>query len=110
MFQILWDKIYAVVNAFITRIQLYRYGLEMTSVLYSAGLNYQGSNPLRTEIRGIRNEVEELRKLIIKQADVINGLNTRLLVTEKALKTANVSSTGSVPATSPSNTVLPNSG
>lgn len=60
----------------------------MTSVLYSAGLNYQGSNPLRTEIRGIRNEVEELRKLIINQADAINGLNTRLAATEKALKAA----------------------
>jgi hypothetical protein len=63
----------------------------MTSVLYSAGLNYQGSNPLRTEIRGIRNEVEELRKLIITQADAINGLNSRLIVTEKALKAANAS-------------------
>jgi predicted nucleic acid-binding Zn-ribbon protein len=60
----------------------------MTSVLYSAGLNYQGSNPLRTEIRGIRNEIDELRKLIINQADAINVLNTRLAASEKALKAA----------------------
>ena len=79
----------------------------MTSVLYSAGLNYQGSNPLRTEIRGIRNEVEELRKLIINQADAINGLNSRLISTEKALKAANAA--GVIPAPS-ANTTVPNSG
>ena len=61
----------------------------MTSVLYSAGLNYQSSNPLRTEIRGIRSELEELRKLIVNQADVINGLNVRLVATEKTLKAVN---------------------
>uniref|UniRef100_A0A6C0APN9 Uncharacterized protein n=1 Tax=viral metagenome TaxID=1070528 RepID=A0A6C0APN9_9ZZZZ len=80
----------------------------MTSVLYSAGLNYQGSNPLRTEIRGIRNEVEELRKLIVNQADAINGLNTRLVSTEKALKAATAAATA--PTATPANTVLPNSG
>ena len=77
----------------------------MTSVLYSAGLNYQGSNPLRTEIRGIRNEVEELRKLSINQADAINGLNTRLLATEKALKAA----VAAIPATTATATTTSNS-
>ena len=58
----------------------------MTSVLYSAGLNYQGSNPIRTEIRGIRNEVTDLRTLVTKQAEVIDGLVTRLTAAEKSLK------------------------
>jgi hypothetical protein len=34
----------------------------MTSVLYSAGLNYQSGNPVRQEIVTIRREVESLRK------------------------------------------------
>jgi septal ring factor EnvC (AmiA/AmiB activator) len=80
----------------------------MTSVLYSAGLNYQGSNPLRTEIRGIRNEVEELRKLIVNQADAINGLNSRLISTEKALKAATASI--ATAAASSTNTTAPSSG
>lgn len=81
----------------------------MTSVLYSAGLNYQGSNPLRTEIRGIRNEVEELRKLIINQADAINGLNTRLVATEKALKTAVAAATATTASTASTATISSNS-
>jgi hypothetical protein len=35
---------------------------EMTSVLYSAGLNYQSSNPVRQEIVAVRREVTLLRK------------------------------------------------
>ena len=35
---------------------------EMTSVLYSAGLNYQTGNPLRQEIVAIRRDVDSLRK------------------------------------------------
>ena len=58
----------------------------MTSVLYSAGLNYQGSNPLRTEIRGIRNEVTDLRTLVTKQSEVIDSLVSRLAAAEKSLK------------------------
>ena len=36
----------------------------MTSVLYSAGLNYQTGNPVRSEIVAIRREVDVLRKQI----------------------------------------------
>ena len=34
----------------------------MTSVLYSAGLNYQTGNPVRQEIVAVRREVDTLRK------------------------------------------------
>mgnify|MGYP000502885992 CR=1 FL=1 len=34
----------------------------MTSVLYSAGLNYQAGNPVRQEILSVRREVDSLRK------------------------------------------------
>jgi hypothetical protein len=34
----------------------------MTSVLYSAGLNYQAGNPVRQEIVGVRRDVDSLRK------------------------------------------------
>jgi len=34
----------------------------MTSVLYSAGLNYQPGNPVRQEIVAVRRELESLRK------------------------------------------------
>ena len=34
----------------------------MTSVLYSAGLNYQTGNPVRQEIVALRREVDTLRK------------------------------------------------
>lgn len=36
----------------------------MTSVLYSAGLNYQAGNPVRQEIVGVKREVDVLRKQI----------------------------------------------
>ena len=36
----------------------------MTSVLYSAGLNYQMGNPVRQEIVAVRREVDSLRKQI----------------------------------------------
>lgn len=36
----------------------------MTSVLYSAGLNYQSGNPVRSEIVAVRREVDSLRKLV----------------------------------------------
>lgn len=35
---------------------------EMTSVLYSAGLNYQTGNPVRQEIVAVRRELDALRK------------------------------------------------
>jgi hypothetical protein len=37
---------------------------EMTSVLYSAGLNYQSGNPVRQEIVAVRRELDILRKLV----------------------------------------------
>lgn len=37
---------------------------EMTSVLYSAGLNYQTGNPVRQEIVAVRRELDSLRKHI----------------------------------------------
>lgn len=36
----------------------------MTSVLFGGGLNYQRNNPLGTEIRGLRADVEDIRRLI----------------------------------------------
>jgi len=36
----------------------------MTSVLYSAGLNYQSGNPVRSEIVALRREVDSLRKQV----------------------------------------------
>jgi hypothetical protein len=36
----------------------------MTSVLYSAGLNYQSGNPVRQEIVAVRRELDNLRKLV----------------------------------------------
>lgn len=33
----------------------------MSSVLYQSGLNYQATNPLRTEIRGLHRQVDELK-------------------------------------------------
>lgn len=36
----------------------------MTSVLYSAGLNYQAGNPVRQEIVAVRREADSLRKQV----------------------------------------------
>jgi hypothetical protein len=36
----------------------------MTSVLFGGGLNYQRNNPLGAEIRGLRADVEDLRRMI----------------------------------------------
>lgn len=38
----------------------------MTSVLYSGGLNFQGSNPVRSEIVSLRNLVSDLEKRLKK--------------------------------------------
>jgi len=38
----------------------------MTSVLYSGGLNFQGSNPVRSEIISLRNLVADLEKRLKK--------------------------------------------
>ena len=39
----------------------------MTSVLYSAGLNYQASNPIRLENNRIRADLADLRALLVAQ-------------------------------------------
>ena len=44
----------------------------MTSVLYSAGLNYQSGNPVRSEIVAIRRDVDSLRK----QVEILTEENT----------------------------------
>lgn len=36
----------------------------MTSVLFSGGLNYQRNNPLQSEIRALRRELDDIRGLI----------------------------------------------
>ncbi len=36
----------------------------MTSVLFGSGLNYQRNNPLQSEIRSLRRELDEIRGLI----------------------------------------------
>jgi hypothetical protein len=36
----------------------------MTSVLYSAGLNYQAGNPVRSEIVAVRRDMDSLRKQV----------------------------------------------
>ncbi len=41
----------------------------MSSVLYHSGLNYQSTNPLRNEIRGLHKQVDELKW----KMDVIMG-------------------------------------
>ena len=43
----------------------------MTSVLFSGGLNYQRTNPLQTEIRRLTNDIANLK-------DLITDLNKRL--------------------------------
>ena len=51
-------------NALIDAHFRYKIDSEMTSVLYSAGLNYQSGNPVRQEIVNVRREVDSLRKQV----------------------------------------------
>jgi hypothetical protein len=60
--------------------------LQMTSVLYSAGLNYQGGNPLRTEIRGLRASITALEALAQDQASQIAALKAQTAALEKAVR------------------------
>jgi septal ring factor EnvC (AmiA/AmiB activator) len=46
----------------------------MTSVLYSAGLNYQLGNPVRSELANLRTTVTEVRKLVEGYQTDINNL------------------------------------
>ncbi len=52
------------VRCFVRKETSYRQQKKMTSVLYSAGLNYQVGNPVRQEIVSIRREVDSLRKQV----------------------------------------------
>lgn len=55
---------------------------EMTSVLYSAGLNYQTGNPVRQEIVAVRRELDALRKhveLLTEENNVYRKHMLRLL-------------------------------
>jgi hypothetical protein len=75
----------------------------MTSVLYSAGLNYQGGNPLRTEIRGLRASITALETLTQDQAKEIASLKAITAALEKAVRaTAAATIAASASASAPS--------
>lgn len=52
---------------------------EMTSVLYSAGLNYQTGNPVRQEIVAVRRELDALRKHVELLSEENNVYRKHLL-------------------------------
>ena len=58
---------------------------EMTSVLYSSGLNYQASNPLRLELARIKTDITELRVLAATQTTEIGLLKAQLAVVNKSI-------------------------
>jgi hypothetical protein len=58
---------------------------EMTSVLYSSGLNYQASNPLRLELARIKTDITELRVLAATQTTEIGLLKAQLAVANKSI-------------------------
>lgn len=58
---------------------------EMTSVLYSSGLNYQASNPLRLELARIKTDITELRVLAATQTTEIGLLKAQLAVANKGI-------------------------
>lgn len=65
----------------------------MTSVLYSAGLNYQPGNPVRQEIVAVRREVDALRKhveLLTEENNVYRKHLLRLLQGSEESETAAV--------------------
>lgn len=47
----------------------------MTSVLSMSGLNYQGGNPLRNMIEGLRRDIDALKKVTEEQAATIAALS-----------------------------------
>ena len=51
----------------------------MTSVLYSAGLNYQTGNPVRQEIVAVRRELDSLRKHVELLSEENNVYRKHLL-------------------------------
>jgi len=48
----------------------------MTSVLSMSGLNYQGGNPLRNMIEGLRRDIDALKKVTEEQAATIAALSS----------------------------------
>jgi archaellum component FlaC len=58
----------------------------MTSVLYSAGLNYQINNPVRIEINRLTSSINDLRKLVDTQSAELNLLRAKVNVLEKESK------------------------
>jgi signal transduction histidine kinase len=70
----------------------------MTSVLYSAGLNYQGGNPLRTEIRGLRASITALEGLAQEQAKEIAALKALTAALEKSVRAASAASASATTA------------
>ena len=50
----------------------------MTSVLYSAGLNYQVGNPVRYEINKLTAAIDELRKVVEQQGTEITTLKEKI--------------------------------
>jgi len=52
---------------------------DMTSVLYSAGLNYQTGNPVRQEIVAVRRELDALRKHVEVLSEENNVYRKHLL-------------------------------
>ena len=48
----------------------------MSSVLSMSGLNYQGANPLRGMIEGLRRDVDALKKVTDEQAATISALTS----------------------------------
>ncbi len=65
----------------------------MTSVLYSAGLNYQTGNPVRQEIVAVRREVDALRKqveVLTEENNIYRKHLLRLLQGSEEAETAGV--------------------
>ena len=65
----------------------------MTSVLYSAGLNYQTGNPVRQEIVAVRRELDALRKhveVLSEENNVYRKYLLKLLQGSEENETADV--------------------
>jgi hypothetical protein len=65
----------------------------MTSVLYSAGLNYQTGNPVRQEIVAVRRDLDALRKqveLLTEENNVYRKHVLKLLQGDEEQETSGV--------------------
>jgi hypothetical protein len=85
----------------------------MSSVLYQSGLNYQGYNPVRNEIKGLHREVDELRwklDVVMGAFDKLGGdaqehIRAAFAAREAARTASTPSAQGSRPAGSSQNYV-----